>query len=55
MENFNEVQIRWTDGFGPPTLTCVAIAWLRDTVETEETMQNVNRGRSERPRSSTNN
>jgi hypothetical protein len=47
MENVNEVQRRWRNEFGTPPPPCVIIARLRDKFETDVTVQNVNKGRSE--------
>jgi len=48
-----EVQRRCRNEFGTPSPTRVTIARLRDKFEVHVTVQNVNKGRSGRPRSST--
>jgi hypothetical protein len=55
VKNVVEVQRRWRNKFGTPPSTQVTITRLRDKFETDGVVQNVNKGRSGRTLSSTNN
>jgi hypothetical protein len=52
-ENVTEVQKLWRNKFGTPPTTRVTVTKIRDKFEVDGTVQNVNKGRSGRPRSST--
>jgi hypothetical protein len=48
-----EVQRRWGNEFGTPLPTRVTVTKIHDRFEVDGTVQNVNKGRSGIPRSST--
>jgi hypothetical protein len=53
MENVTEVQRRWRNGFRTPRPTWATVTKIRDKSVVDGTVQNVNKGRSGKPRSST--